>query len=270
MFSLSYTMSVVATRSTKDHQQSQHTVDMVHKTFTEPKLFVFEGIAYANYLEYCSAKQARNQRCLEALGLAQGFSLLKSPPTRVNKSTTTTTRKKYVLSKPRRVSDRVRGLRTAQELDTVKERHSIVRRPIRIRRSIQHQPAVEVNVLTNEQRASLCPGPDWWHEMDEFLRTVPHGRTNRPSSSDNARHVMRQVALLVSGSGITYHHWKAGVCFKSQVQVSLADDLDMLYEEAQAFQNKHGQDLGNGWLLLHPIKKLKLFQEYYFNSVNKR
>ena len=80
---------------------------------------------------------------------------------------------------------------------------------------------------------------------------------------------MKQVALLVSGSGVTYHHWSAGVCFKNRVQVSLTDDLDALYEEAQAFQNKHGHDLGNGWLLLHPIKKLKLFQEYYFDRINK-
>ena len=258
-------MTVAATRSAMIRQQSHPAVVVSHETLTEPKLFVFEGIAYANYLEYCSAKQARNQRRLEGLGLAQGFSLVKKPTIRIKTTTKTTVKTKYSRSTPRRVSARVRGLHTTQELGTVKEQHSVVRRPTRIRRNIQHQPAV----LTNEQRASLLPGPDWWHDMDHFLRTIPHGRTNRPSSSDNARHVMKQVALLVSGSGVTYHHWSAGVCFKNRVQVSLTDDLDALYEEAQAFQNKHGHDLGNGWLLLHPIKKLKLFQEYYFDRINK-
>jgi hypothetical protein len=45
-------------------------------------------------------------------------------------------------------------------------------------------------------------------------------------------------------------------------KVSLKDDFNALYAEAQTFQNTHGHDRGNGWLLFHPIKKLKLLQEY--------
>jgi len=33
--------------------------------------------------------------------------------------------------------------------------------------------------------------------------------------------------------------------------------------EARDYESMYGKDKGHGWLLKHPIEKLKLFQEYY-------
>lgn len=120
--------------------------------------------------------------------------------------------------------------------------------------------------FTAEELKELENLPDWTDGMHNYLLTVPHGNSNRVVSEVNARAVMRQVAKLVAGVGITYHHWKPGTYFMKGTKVHLGMDFDGLYDDAVSMENTYGRDLGNGWLLRHPLKKLKLYQEY--RSVN--
>lgn len=116
--------------------------------------------------------------------------------------------------------------------------------------------------LTDEQRRRLDDAKDWLDEFEDFLTRVPHGRNGKVISEQNCRSVMRQVRILVSGQGVTYKHWNDGtVCFKGR-PVTLGTDFVELFEEAKAFENEHGKDKGNGWLMLHPITKLLCFQIY--------
>ena len=60
-------------------------------------------------------------------------------------------------------------------------------------------------------------------EFEEFLRTVPHGRKGVPISQANARTVIRQVKLMVSGAGVGYHHWPSDI-FWRPVEYSMAPE----------------------------------------------
>lgn len=92
---------------------------------------------------------------------------------------------------------------------------------------------------------------------------MPHGGPSKVISSKNCRIVLRQVEFLVSGQGVAYHRWPEGVVFQaSGGGVTLQTDCVALGLSAAAHQAKYGQDLGNGWLLLHPIRKLANYQEW--------
>ena len=39
-------------------------------------------------------------------------------------------------------------------------------------------------------------------------------------------------------------------------------DIGKIIEDARDFENKHGSDHGNGWLLNHPLRKLLFYQHY--------
>ena len=69
-------------------------------------------------------------------------------------------------------------------------------------------------------------------EFEEFLRTVPHGRKGIPISSANARTVVRQVKLMVSGAGVGYHHWPSDVFWRKGQPIKLNEDFDRLKDEA--------------------------------------
>jgi len=106
-------------------------------------------------------------------------------------------------------------------------------------------------------------GPEWLSDMLDFLENVPHGPSGKTCSSTNAKSVFRQVRKLCSGDGITYKGWEDGVIFAKDRKITLEDtDLDALHKEARAFEAEHGRDKGHGWLLLHPIKKMKLYKEH--------
>jgi hypothetical protein len=103
----------------------------------------------------------------------------------------------------------------------------------------------------------------WLNDMDHWLRTVPHGNAHKVVSADNARNVMNQVRKLVTGEGITYHHWaSSSVSFKKGISIHLGQNMEELFQQAQDMEDTHGRDLGNGWLLRHPIRKLQLYQDY--------
>ena len=59
-----------------------------------------------------------------------------------------------------------------------------------------------------------------------------------------------------------YHHWPAGVVFRKGEPVTLQDDLAQIKEDAKDFEAQHGRDLGNGWLLNHPLQKMILFRDH--------
>ena len=39
-------------------------------------------------------------------------------------------------------------------------------------------------------------------------------------------------------------------------------DIGKIIEDVRDFENKHGRDHGNGWLLNHPLRKLLFYQHY--------
>lgn len=102
----------------------------------------------------------------------------------------------------------------------------------------------------------------WLDDFQNFLLQVPHGNSHRVVSQQNAKAVLKQVRRMVSGEGITYHHWKNGTYFKKGVKIHLGMNMDVLLEEAVNMENNYGRDLGNGWLMRHPIVKLKCYQLY--------
>ena len=97
--------------------------------------------------------------------------------------------------------------------------------------------------------------------MSDYLKEVEN------LSPQNLRNVMRQVEKLVSGSGVTYHHWAPDVVFRCKV--TLKHDFHELHTQAADFESKYGKDRGHGWLLSHPIKKLANYQLYLVESQKK-
>lgn len=96
--------------------------------------------------------------------------------------------------------------------------------------------------------------PQWVSDMEEWLSALV--------SEKNCDSVMKQVRRLAAGAGVEYGRWPQGVAFYKNKAVDLTMDLTLLWNEAAAFENKHGKDLGNGWLLLHPIQKMILYKEH--------
>ena len=107
-----------------------------------------------------------------------------------------------------------------------------------------------------------------------------------PISDDNRRQVIRQVTKLVSGEGVHYDSvnfgWPDDVIFRKDEPVTMQSDavpnqfrvsrhrrddlrrsdIGKIIEDAREFENKHGRDHGNGWLLNHPLRKLLFYQHY--------
>jgi hypothetical protein len=94
--------------------------------------------------------------------------------------------------------------------------------------------------LSDADRTALRQQLDWIDGMDQYLENV------QQISGPNRRSVMRQVEKLASGKGVTYHHWEEGTYFAAGRPITLGETFSKLYEEACAFENEHGRDLGNG------------------------
>ncbi|KAH8091638.1 serine/threonine kinase [Aureococcus anophagefferens] len=84
--------------------------------------------------------------------------------------------------------------------------------------------------------------------FEEFL-TDEH-----PISEDNRRQVMRQAEKLVSGQGVaTTRRPTAGAGGRlPQGRAGPASDIIQVIADARDFEDEHGRDHGNGWLLNHP------------------
>ena len=125
-------------------------------------------------------------------------------------------------------------------------------------RQRRKRPRVEASPLTDEQRERLgvfCMETlyDWLGTTTQFHKAI---------SPDNRKTVIRQVTKLVTGVGVDYHHWPAGVVFRKGEPVTLQDDIEQIKEDAKDFEAQHGRDLGNGWLLNHPLQKMILFRDH--------
>ena len=109
-----------------------------------------------------------------------------------------------------------------------------------------------LSLLTAEQRESLGETVDVV-DFERFLKA-------QGTSAANIRAVLKRVGQLVAGQGVRYGKWPDGIVFKENEAVRLSDDLYQLRQEAQKYEDDYGKDLGNGWLLRHPITKLMLYQ----------
>ena len=90
---------------------------------------------------------------------------------------------------------------------------------------------------------------------------------DRPASETNVSRVMRQLERLASGEGVQHpRSRRKGSCFMEGEALTLAHDMEQLYQEAWNFTDVHGRDLGNGWLLHHPIKKCYAFQQHLYTN----
>jgi len=220
-------------------------------------------------------KRKRNEERMHSLGLVEAARALKKRkkktlhkpdmfPTTARQSSrrpsTSTRRSSRKAGKPRKYDS------TLDDLDQIE---GLFRRK-KIRAGTTKAPAARrqpVLPLTEAQRATLRRAEeDWIEGMHTFLLRVPHGNHSKTVSEANARSVMRQVRLLAAGAGVTYHHWPSKVKFCANIPIQLSSDLQALYDEAQGYEDKYGKDLGNGWLLRHPIVKMMNYQQYKFEK----
>lgn len=197
----------------------------------------------------------RNASFLEALGLGpNGDAKLKKPK---RAPVHRTPRKKVPLSERRRSSRLNDGNGTSAPARLTYDDWSDdeVSRPKRKR---ARRVAVEAAGLTEAERANLG---EWdMDALEEFL-TYEH-----PISEDNRKQVMRQATKLVSGQGVHYgsasYGWPDDVVFRKGEPITLTSDICQISYDAKAFEDEHGRDHGNGWLLNHPIRKLIIYQTY--------
>ena len=54
--------------------------------------------------------------------------------------------------------------------------------------------------------------------------------------------------------------WPEDVVFRKNEPVTMESDIVSIIEDAKAYEDEHGRDHGNGWLLNHPLRKLLIFQ----------
>ena len=99
-------------------------------------------------------------------------------------------------------------------------------------------------------------------EFAHWLGKIHRGQRGNPLSEANFKSVMNRVRDLASGDGISYGRWPAKVRFHKDQPFNLSVDFHAMLLEAKRYESRYGKDLGNGWLLSHPIKKVALFKEY--------
>ena len=130
-------------------------------------------------------------------------------------------------------------------------------RPRKRNRGVR-RAVVEASGLSESERAALG---EWDMEAFEDFLTYEH-----PISEDNRKQVMRQATKLVSGQGVHYgsasYGWPDDVVFRKGEPITLTSDICQISYDAKAFEDEHGRDHGNGWLLNHPIRKLIIYQTY--------
>ena len=197
------------------------------------------------------ARIKRNEAFLVSLGLGKdGARKLKAP-----KKAQRTPPKKKAPQGPRRTSARLSKGASPVERLTYEERDWDDMTPRPRKRARRGKAAAD---LTDDERAML--GAFDMEAFEEFL-TDEH-----PISEDNRRQVMRQAEKLVSGQGVRYdsptYGWDEGVVFRKGEPVTMSSDIIQVIADARDFEDEHGRDHGNGWLLNHPLRKLLIFQTH--------
>ena len=99
-------------------------------------------------------------------------------------------------------------------------------------------------------------------EFEHWLRNVHLGARKNALSNANVRSVMIRVSDMVFGRGITYNRWPSHINFYGGTKIDLTFDFDKLLKEAGEYEDRYGKDLGHGWLLKHPLKKLLLYKKH--------
>eukprot|EP00527_Entomoneis_sp_CCMP2396_P008322 CAMPEP_0198145290 /NCGR_PEP_ID=MMETSP1443-20131203/22519_1 /TAXON_ID=186043 /ORGANISM="Entomoneis sp., Strain CCMP2396" /LENGTH=249 /DNA_ID=CAMNT_0043808887 /DNA_START=152 /DNA_END=901 /DNA_ORIENTATION=+ len=236
-----------------------------------------------DYLKLVAAKRARNEAKIKSLGLFGPKSLFRpkasAAPTKTKKRPTKKTlvrRSQRVLKQPPPST----GL--PDDVDDMPRSRVLRRRSITYN-NIQSPYADATAAATVEtpkkvfRPRSVTPSPSssspnnkgggdrrlsgkcddqWLEDLSQFLDNV------HQVSTANRNSVVRQVEKLVSGVGITYNRWPSGIVFGKSLTITPDFDFESLYDHACEYENDYGRDLGNGWLMKHPIKKLISFQEY--------
>jgi hypothetical protein len=122
--------------------------------------------------------------------------------------------------------------------------------------------ATESNYLHGNNAINL-------EEFQHWLEDIHVGRRGTKTSRANVHSVMMRVRDLIHGYGVSYVGWKNSFRAFEGVKVDLSMDFHDLLKQAQDIEKIHGRDLGNGWLLRHPIKKLLLYQDHIKQFHNK-
>lgn len=247
-------------RSNIDHKP-------IHTMSTEPDEthvhLARDGLYYATYQEMRNANVKSNEKRLRELGLDKMKIGRVRPPTTPKKKPPTksgTTTPSSSFESPMRRSNRVR--RVTPELPALEEDPFSEPPRKKAKASLRSRTSpVAAKAVSDKERKLLENLPDWLNSMEEYLSTEEN------LSRQNLTSVMRQVVKLSTGVGITYSHWGERVAFAKGRPINMSEDFDSLYVEAVEFEEEHGRDLGNGWLLRHPIKKMSNFQQY---SLEKR
>jgi len=210
------------------------------------------GGEVSDFMKRVQAKIARNEAQMRKLGLSPDKTSLKrsASPKKKTKSVTPQT--------PVRRSDRVSkkppvfaaGLEDHPhaQYEKIRSRRRLLspKKKAKLRRTITPEEPIDLSECDEK----------WLEQFGNFLHKVDE------ISSDNQRSVLKQVRKLIAGQGITYHHWPKGTVFAKGVKLTPQHDLESLYEEAVDYEDAYGRDLGNGWLMRHPIKKMILYQDY--------
>jgi len=224
---------------------------------------------------------AQNSKMIESLGLTSSSSLF----SKEKRTPSSLKRKASSLSSSSSSS-------SSSSLSSIEEEREPTRRSLRNRKvppdffhSLPSQPppekkkrsekektkrkkTAEMGIeYTPEQRSLLKKAQETWiDDMHHFLLKTPHGRSSKTISEANARTVIRQVKLLASGSGIPYKHWPEGIIFAKDNPIDLSSDFVQLFQEADEYESRYGEDKGHGWLLKHPITKLYCYQCYLLEN----
>tara|TARA_B110000208_G_C11453957_1_gene315700 strand:- start:25 stop:420 length:396 start_codon:yes stop_codon:yes gene_type:complete len=103
--------------------------------------------------------------------------------------------------------------------------------------------------------------------MARFLSTTGHGSTGNQINAENLKRTILKLSYLIAGAGIRYPHWGNDEdgndnCLSSihVSSITLQTDTLTLLEDAKMWEAEYGKDLGNGWLMNHPITKLACYQ----------
>lgn len=230
------------------------------------KYLAKDGSYYDTYEAMRNANVQFNEAHLRSLGLDEFMKKHKKKAKKKSKLSSTTPRKAV------RRSKRTKAVRRSKRTRSLTpEFHAGLPADVRQYPKKKHRasPIVRPKLeLADGTRSLLKNLPNWLKDMETFLLTVPHGNGHKVVSQENARCVMKQVRCMVSGAGISYHHWAEGVIFKKGVHVDLSMDFDTLHDEATEFEADHGRDLGNGWLMRHAIRKMQCYQQYCVENRN--
>mmetsp|Transcript_22133 Transcript_22133/g.51020 ORF Transcript_22133/g.51020 Transcript_22133/m.51020 type:complete len:296 (+) Transcript_22133:85-972(+) len=135
-------------------------------------------------------------------------------------------------------------------------------------------------INSKRQKVTIKPDPDQHADISSnliqkegfghWLEKIHKGARGNGISEANVRSVLNRFDDLVTRKGITYKRWDEGIKFHEGETIDLTTDFETLLQKAKDFEEKHGTDKGNGWLLRHPIKKLHLYKQYILQKRNER